>query len=403
MLSLAEATERILAEAYPLPPERIALQEAQGRVLSANQLATRKLPPWDNSAMDGFAVRSSEVPGSLPIAGVIAAGSTPENTLPVGSCLKIMTGAPVPAGADAVVMRESVEELAGQARFTDKPAPGAHIRRAGEDVEKGSLLLSAGAVLGAGELAILAAQGITHLEVFRRPRVVILSTGDELVPLGVMPRAGQIINSNNITLAAQIRDAGGIAIDAGIIGDSRRDTIRALRACIDYDLLITSGGVSVGDFDYVKDAFAEVGMKSVFWKVAIKPGKPVAFGTRQRSAGLPPQLVFGLPGNPASSLVSFELFVRPLLRKLMGHDKIQRDRVLVTLQSEITKEAGRTHFVRAQVRRDGEKLLATPLRKQGSGMLRSMISVDCLLILAAEEEKFSEGAAVPAIALRGCR
>jgi molybdopterin molybdotransferase len=264
-------------------------------------------------------------------------------------------------------------------------------------------LLSAGAVLGAGELAILAAQGITHVEVICRPRVVILSTGDELVPLGATPQEGQIINSNNITLAAQIRDAGGIAIDAGIIGDSLKDTIRALRANIDYDLLITSGGVSVGDYDYVKDALAEVGMKSVFWKVAIKPGKPVAFGTRQRSAGQPPQLVFGLPGNPASSLVTFELFVRPLLRKLLGHAQTQRDQVLVALESEITKEVGRTHFVRAQVRRHGEKLLATPLRKQGSGMLRSMISVDCLLMLAAEEEKFAAGDMVPALALRGCR
>jgi molybdopterin molybdotransferase len=353
--------------------------------------------------MDGFAVRASELPGELPIAGVVAAGATPDDTLSPGTCLKIMTGAPIPAGADAVVMREMVEEDQGRARFAETPKPGAHIRRAGEDVETGSLLLEAGSVLGPGELAILAAQGISEVEVIRRPRVVILSTGNELVPLGATPSEGQIINSNNITLAAQIRDSGAIAIDAGIVGDSLAGTIRALRAAYDYDVLITSGGVSVGDFDYVKDAFAEVGMETKFWKVAVKPGKPVAFCTRSREGGARPQLVFGLPGNPASSLVSFELFVRPLLRQMMGYKTPQRDRVQVKLESGLKKDAGRTHFVRAQVRRDGDALIATPLRKQGSGMLRSMVSVDCLLVLDAEKQVFEEGSLVPAIALRGCR
>ncbi len=402
MLSLAEAKAKIRSEAYPLEAEQVPLRQAQARILSQAQSANWQLPPWDNSAMDGFAVRGSELPGELPIAGVIAAGASPDDELAAGTCLKIMTGAPIPAGADAVVMREKVEEIEGKARFAETPKPGEHIRRAGEDVEEGSLLLEAGTLLGAGELAILAAQGISQVEVTRRPRVVILSTGDELVPLGATPKPGQIINSNNVTLAAQIREAGAIAIDGGIIGDSLKDTVRALRACIDYDLLITSGGVSVGDFDYVKDAFAEVGMETSFWKVAIKPGKPVAFGTRKRE-GRAPQLVFGLPGNPASSLVTFEVFVRPLLLQMMGHPSSERDRVEVTLSSPVKKDTGRTHFLRAQVRRDGAELVATPLRRQGSGMLRSMVSVDCLLVLPSDQQVFDEGSKVEALALRGCR
>ncbi len=403
MLSLAEASARILSKAYRLEAEEVPLLEAQGRILYSEERARWMLPPWDNSAMDGFAVRASELPGEIPIAGVIAAGATPDDKLAPGTCLKIMTGAPIPQGCDAVVMREKVEEREDKAYFSETPKAAAHIRRAGEDVEEGSLLLAANTRLGPGELSILAAQGITNVKVTRRPRVVILSTGDELVPLGASPKAGQIINSNNVTLAAQIRQAGAIAIDAGIIGDSLEDTVRALKACIDYDVLITSGGVSVGDFDYVKDAFAEVGVQTSFWKVAIKPGKPVAFGTRERGQDKAPQLVFGLPGNPASSLVAFEVFVRPLLRQLMGHPKAKRDQVQVKLSSPITKSKGRTHFVRAQVKREGEHLIASALAKQGSGMLRSMVSVDCLLVLPAEHEDYEEGAVVSAIALRGCR
>ena len=403
MLSFADATRRILEEARVLEPENLALLEAQGRVLRAAQTASRRRPPWDNAAMDGFAVRADELPGELPIAGVIAAGATADDKLEPGTCLKIMTGAPMPAGADSVIMRENVHEEHGKARFADKPTRGSHIRRAGEDVEAGSLLLPEGCLLGPGELAILAAQGITKVPVTRRPRVVILSTGDELVPLGAEPSEGQIINSNNINLAAQTREAGAIPIDAGIVADRLQDTVRGLRACSDYDVLITSGGVSVGDFDHVKTAFEEVGIQIAFWKVAIKPGKPVAFGIRERGPGSRPQLVFGLPGNPASSLVSFELFVRPLLRSMLGHGETARDRVSVKLAVTIEKAPGQTHFVRAQVQRQDDALVATPLPKQGSGMLRSMVSVDCLLILAAEERVFPAGSTVPALALRSCR
>ncbi|MBL4635171.1 MAG: molybdopterin molybdotransferase MoeA [Kofleriaceae bacterium] len=291
-------------------------------------------------------------------------------------------------------MRENVEEREASAVFAEAAQLARHIRRAGEDIEVGTLLLPAKTLLGPGELAILAAQGVTTANVHKRPRVAILSTGDELVPLGQTPKPGQIINSNNITLAAQVRQAGAIPVNAGIVPDTMKDTVRALRSLADYDILLTSGGVSVGDFDFVIDAYDSVGIANHFWKVAVKPGKPLAFGVRENG-----QLVLGLPGNPASSLVSFELFVRPLLRKLLGYANPLRPRVPVTLSEAISKKPGRTHLVRATLERQDTGLLATPLAKQGSGMHRSMACVDCFLELPLDAGDFAAGSTVNALVL----
>ncbi len=374
--------------------EQVPLEESLGRVLSEDVIATLQLPPWDNSAMDGFAMRASDTPGELSISDTIAAGRAPGSELAPGSCAKIMTGAPIPLGADSVVMRENVEERESSAVFGEAAQLARHIRRAGEDVEIGTLLLPAKTLLGPGELAILAAQGMTRAKVHKRPRVAILSTGDELVPLGQLPNPGQIISSNNITLAAQIRQTGAIPVDAGIVPDTMKDTVRALRSLEDYDILLTSGGVSVGDFDFVKDAYESVGIANHFWKVAVKPGKPLAFGVRKNG-----QLVLGLPGNPASSLVSFELFVRPLLRKLLGHANPLRPRIPVTLSEAISKKPGRAHLVRATLERHDAGLFATPLAKQGSGMHRSMACVDCFLELPLDAGDFAAGSTVNALVL----
>ncbi len=400
MLKPDDAISRILAQAEAMEEERVPLLAAQGRVLRKAQDARFALPPWDNSAMDGFAVRAAELPGELPISGVIAAGRAPGTTLVKGTCMKIMTGAPMPEGADSVVMREEVEEGDGVARFAKAPMLGRHIRRAGEDVASDSVLLPLGSLLGPGELSILAAQSISEVSVCKRPRVAILSTGDELVPLGTTPSAAQIVNSNAITLAAQVREAGGIAVDAGIVPDTLEDTVRALRSLADYDMLLTSGGVSVGDFDYVKEAYEQIGVSMDFWKVAIKPGKPLAFGLRDMRTGTRKQLVFGLPGNPASSLVSFEVFVRPALRKLMGYANEVRPRMQVKLAESIDKGKGRTNYVRAKLQATESGPVATALRKQGSGMLRSMVEVDCLLQLDADATHFPAGSLVPALSLR---
>lgn len=407
MLKPDEAIGRILAQITPMGTERTPLLAAQGRVLQAAQSARFALPPWDNSAMDGYAVRASELPGTLPISGIMAAGVSPDAELAVGTCMKIMTGAPVPRGADTVVMRENVEESstgseegASVAIFSKAPTLGRHIRRAGEDISADSELLPAGSLLGPGELAILAAQGIVDIPVCQKPRVAILSTGDELVPLGATPTDAQIISSNSTTLAAQVREAGGIAIDAGIVPDTLQATVRALRSLSDYDVLLTSGGVSVGDFDYVKEAYETIGVSMGFWKVAIKPGKPLAFGTRSMPGTSRQQLVFGLPGNPASSLVSFEIFVRPALRKLLGFAHAESPRITVTLGEDLEKGAGRTNFLRAKLSPSESGPVATMLRKQGSGMLRSMVSVDCLVELDADTTHFAAGSKVPALPLR---
>lgn len=395
MQSPEEAVTRILSHAKRLPEESLGLRDSQGRVLREDQKAIRQLPAWDNSAMDGYVIRASEVPGALPVAGVIPAGDAPTAELAVGSCMKIMTGAPVPKGADTVVMREVVTETGGIATFTETPQLGRHIRRAGEDVQVDATILRSGAVLGPGELAMLASQGIATVDVTRRPTVAILATGNELVPLGTEPKAGQLISSNSITLAAQVQAAGGLAVDAGIAEDSLESTVRALRSLADYDILLTSGGVSVGDFDYVKEAMEAVGINLDFWKVAIKPGKPLAFGVRDNG-----QLVFGLPGNPASSLVSFELFVRPAIRKLLGHPMPAQPRIPVVLESDYKKPVGRTHFVRARIEHSESGPVAVALVKQGSGMLSSMVSVDCLLEFDADKTDFPAGSTAPALMIR---
>ncbi|MCP4448101.1 MAG: molybdopterin molybdotransferase MoeA [Myxococcales bacterium] len=400
MLKADEAIGRILDLVTPMEDEVAPLLTAQGRVLRAQQDARFALPPWDNSAMDGFAVRASELPATLPISGVLAAGASPNAELASGTCMKIMTGAPVPAGADTVVMRETVVEDGKVATFAEAPTLGRHIRQAGEDVSANSVLLPSGSLLGPGELAILAAQGISEVPVCKKPRVAILSTGDELVPLGTTPKDSQIISSNSITLAAQVREAGGIPVDAGIVPDTLVATVRALRSLTDYDMLLTSGGVSVGDFDYVKEAYESIGVSMDFWKVAIKPGKPLAFGTRRIPGKTRQQMVFGLPGNPASSLVSFEVFVRPALRKLQGFSSARSPRISVTLSEDIEKGKGRTNYLRAKLRDSETGPVATTLRKQGSGMLRSMVSVDCLLELDADTTHFAAGSQVAALPLR---
>jgi molybdopterin molybdotransferase len=335
--------------------------------------------------MDGFALLSADLPGKLAVTQTIAAGAMPTRPIASGECARIMTGAPLPAGADAVVMREDVEDRQDVAVFKSSASQGQHIRKAGEDINVGESYLQQGQQVGHGELALLAAQVEDGAWVYRRPRVAVLSTGDELVPPGRTPGPGQIVNSNNLVLCAQVRAAGGIAYDAGIVPDQRQATERALRALSDYDVLLTSGGVSVGDFDYVKDAFQTVGIGIDFWKVAIKPGKPLAFGRRDG------QLVFGLPGNPASSLVSFELFVRPALRALLGDPKPLRRTTRARLGDAISKKPGRAYYIRASLEeRDGE-LWALPASTQSSGALRSMTALDGLIILPADSSDAEQG------------
>jgi molybdopterin molybdotransferase len=374
MISVEEATATILSKVAPVGEEMISLVEADGRVLTQPVIAERMLPPWDNSAMDGYAVRAAEVAVGkpLPIAATVGAGHAPP-PLPTGSVMRVMTGAPMPQGADAVVMREESEERDGQVRFTMVPAAGAHVRRAGDDVRPGTPVLLAGEPIGPGEIGLLAGLGRFLFAVHRRPRVAILSTGDELVEADRAPGPGQIIGSNGHALAALCRRAGALPTLLPIAGDDRAAIRRGLEAALTADACLSSGGVSVGDFDFVKAALDDLGVKQEFWKVAMKPGKPVAFGTRE---GRP---FFGLPGNPASSMVGFELFVRPALLRMGGHRVVERPRAKAFLDDGYRHEGKRRHYLRGLVRREGGQLHARANTRQGSGMLRSMVGVNALL------------------------
>lgn len=395
MISVSEARERIVSAMPRIGEEMVALDQAYGRIVAAAVRATRALPPYDNSAMDGFAVRSAEVPGTLPIAGTIAAGASADGVLDPGTVQRIMTGAPLPAGADAVVMRENVDDRGDHAVFAQPVRVGRDIRRAGEDIAAGEVIASPGQLIDAGLVGVLAAQGISEVPVARRPRVAILSTGDELVDVATTPGSGQIVSSNAYALAAQIREAGGEPVDAGIARDNLDDSIAKLRAALDADVLVSCGGVSVGDFDFVKEAFAATGVTVEFWKVAVKPGKPLVFG--HGPGGVP---VFGLPGNPVSAMVTFELFTRPALLAMQGAATLDRPRAPVILASAYRKDPGRAHYLRARVRRDGTNLVAEPLAKQGSGMLSSMVGIDALVEFPREAGPQPAGATVEALLLR---
>lgn len=397
MLSVAEALDRILARVRPLEAEEVPLGHARGRFLAAAITAPRALPPFDNSAMDGFAVRAADLPGELPVAGAVAAGAAPDAALQAGSALRIMTGAPIPRGADAVVIREEAEDLGDRVRIAGAAEPGQHVRRAGEDIARGAQVLAAGSRIGPGEVAVLASLGHARIPVGRRPRLAILATGDELCPLGADPRPGQIISSNEHALAAQAAEAGAEVVAASLVPDDPAATRAALAAAVaGADVVVSSGGVSVGDHDHVRAAMVAAGLAIDFWKVAMRPGKPVTFATAPGGA-----LCFGLPGNPVSSLVSFELFVRPALLALAGagaRDRL-RPRAEVVLTAPVAKSPGRAHYLRARLTRRGDLLEATPHARQGSGMLSSLIAIDALVEVAAELGDLPAGARCPALLL----
>ncbi len=394
MLSVAQAFARIHERVRLLPTETAPLRAAAHRVLATDVVAARALPPYDNSAMDGFAVRAADVPATLPIAGTVAAGDAPDAVLGAGTALRIMTGAPMPRGADCVIMREDVEDLGDSARFP-AAAAGRHIRRAGEDMAVGALAAARGTRLDAGTMGLLAALGAANVSLSRAPRVAILSTGDELVEVDVEPRPGQIVSSNEHVLAAQVTEAGGVALCKGIVRDDRRAVVAALAEALhDTDVLVTSGGVSVGDYDFVKEALSDLGIELDFWKVAMKPGKPLAFGVSGGGT-----LVFGLPGNPVSSMVVFELFVRPTLLAMQGARRLQRPRVRAVLPQGYRKSPSRAHFVCATLDWSGPEPMAQ-LRTQGSGSLSSMAGIDALVEIPAEVEQLPPGATALALLVR---
>jgi molybdopterin molybdotransferase len=392
-LAAAEALRIVLEAATPLPPETCATGDALERVLAEAVASRRTLPPFDVSAMDGYAVRAADLAGApvaLPVAFEMAAGVQPERALAPKTAARIFTGAPLPPGADAVVRQEDVEADADGARFAAAVPVGENVRPAGEDVREGEVVLEPGTRLGSAALGMLASLGRSVVAVHQRPRVAILSGGDELVEPDGDPRGGRIVASNSYSLAAQCREVGADPIYLGIARDRPEELERLLRAGLTAHVLVSSAGVSVGDRDYVRPVLEKLGCELVFWGVAIKPGYPLVFG-RFGSEG---PLVFGLPGNPVSAMVTFEQFVRPLLRKLAGHRAWFRPRIEARLAERLRKPAGRMHLVRVRLERRGDAVVATPTGNQSSGVLRSMALAHGLLVFPAEATELAAGAAV---------
>jgi molybdopterin molybdotransferase len=400
MLTPAEALARILstvAEAGLLPAERVPLAEAVGRCLAAPIRAGGPLPAFTAATMDGYALRAADARRAgarLPVAFEVAAGHPASAPLPRGACCRIFTGAPLPRGADAVEMQEEVERRGGEAIFARAAEAGRFVRPAGSDVARGAVALAAGAVLDPGAIGLAAALGQASLRVRRRPRVVILPTGDEVVPLGVRPRLGQLVESNAHALVAAVAEAGGAARRLAIAGDDPAALRAALRRARGADVLLTTGGVSVGDRDLTRQCLEAAGARLDLWKVAMRPGKPLAFGVLGRT------LVFGLPGNPASALTTFELFARPALRALAGLPGSGRVVVRGRLASAQEKPAGLTVYLRVEAIRRSDGLELRPLRTQVSGNLTSSVGVDALAVLPAGRRRLPAGALVDAILLR---
>ncbi|WP_242344567.1 molybdopterin molybdotransferase MoeA [Anaeromyxobacter terrae] len=400
MLTPAAARARILAalsDLAPLAAERVPLEGALGRALAEDLSATRDVPAFDAATMDGYALRAADAPRAgarLPIAFEVYAGRPAPGPLPAGSCCRIFTGAPVPEGADAVEMQEEVRRAGRTATFRRPAERGRFVRRAGSDVAAGAIALAAGAVVDAGVVGLAAGLGRSELAVRRRPRVAILPTGDEIVPAGRVPGPGQIHESNGPALAAAVREAGGDPLLLPIAGDTPDALARALLAARGLDALVTTGGVSVGTRDLVRGALEQAGARLDFWKVAMRPGKPFTFGRWGRTA------VFGLPGNPASALVTFELFARPALRALAGLPGAGRVIVTARLAAAQEKPAELTVYLRARVRRDRRGLVVEPLRTQLSGHLTSVAGHDALAVLPAGRSRLARGAEVQAVLLQ---
>jgi molybdopterin molybdotransferase len=402
MITHAQHLERVLAAISPLHPLELGLMDAHGCVLAEDLVAPADLPGFDNSAMDGYAVRAADVAGArqgapvvLPVTGDVAAGPASPLRVQPGVCVRIMTGAMMPAGADAVVPVEHTDGGVAQVAVHRAAAPGAHVRRAGEDVRAGEVVLSTGSHLGAVQIGLAAAVGRARLVVRPRPRVVVVSTGSELVEPGEPLSPGRIADSNSPALTAAAVEAGAIAYRVGIVPDDPRRLLSTLEdQLVRADVLVTSGGVSVGAYDVVKEVLSRLGTVQ-FDDVAMQPGKPQAFGT----IGPDATPVFGLPGNPVSALVSFEAFVRPALRKMLGAVPLERPRVRAVTTAPLASAPGKRSFLRVALGvRDGAYVV-TPVSGAGSHLLAGMSRANALAVVPEDVDLVPEGGAVEVLVL----
>jgi molybdopterin molybdotransferase len=392
MIRVAEALSHILGDVQPLGLEKVHILNALGRVIGEDIHASRDIPPKDNSAMDGYAIRAVDSleagptnPVRLRIVEDIPAGSVPRKTIGPGEAARIMTGAPLPVGADAIVRMEDTTRDGEWVTISAPSRAGHDIRMAGEDVKGGDVVIPKGELLRPAEIGMMATLGRSFIYVHQRPVVAVISTGDELVDIDEEPSPWKIINSNGYSNMSQVADCGAIPIYIGIARDKKEDLAEKFNAALRADVIVSSGGVSLGDYDFVKDVIQEPGNRMHFWQVAMRPGKPLVYG---RVHGKP---FFGLPGNPVSSMVSFEQFVRPALLKMMGHVNLYRQTIRVILGEDIAKTPGLTHFVRACVDwHDGRYRIVTT-GDQGSGILKSMVKANGLIVLPEDATAVRKG------------
>ena len=402
LVSVEDARNRVLSQVQSLAPLQLPLTDAYGCVVAQDVLATHDLPEFASSAMDGFAARASDLAGATPshprelkIVGRALIGHEPEGTVGAGETMHIATGAPVPAGADVIVPIENADIEGDElVRLLDGPAPGAHVRPRGEDVREGDVLIPVGKRLGAPELGLLASAGQSTPLVHPRPRVVVLSTGDELVPPTETPAFGQVRDANSFTIFAALREMGAMPVMAGIVRDdveSLRDTIFNFE--IQADAFISSGGVSVGERDVVKAAFFRRGDVD-FYKVAMQPGMPQGFGHVE---GKP---YFGLPGNPVSVFVSLEVFVRPAILKMMGRRHLFRPEVTARLTDQVRGPRGKLQFARVEVRHEKDGWSATPTGSRGSNLISTVARANGLAMIPAGTEAAPAGSTVQVLLFR---
>jgi len=394
-IKVDDARKIILEKIKVQGTEKVSISEALGRILSEDIIARRNNPPMDNSAMDGYALKAkdielatSENPIKLEIIEDLAAGYSPKMTIQSGQAVRIMTGAPIPEGADAVIMQEDTERNENSVQVKDKAEIRENIRDAGEDVREGETVIKKGAKLLPAHIGMMAVVGRSSVLVGRRPSVAILSTGDEIKDLDDSLSGPCIYNSNGYMLAAQVKSAGGIPSYLGIARDNEEDLMEKFNWALQCDMVVSSGGVSVGDYDLVKASLKKMGQEMLFWKVAMKPGKPLAFG---RIDTVP---IFGLPGNPVSSFVSFEQFVRPSIRKMMGASQLSHLLVQAKLTHTVHKKAGRQHFLSAYVKWENGTCTVSPTQEQGSGILKSTVNANGLLIFPLELTEMTKGTEV---------
>lgn len=398
VLSVEEAQAHILSTVRVLEPEKVPLLEAAERILAQKVVADRDIPPVTNAAMDGFALRGDDVSAGrdrFEVVGQVAAGHEAEVVVGRGQAVRIMTGAPVPEGADTVVRFERTQVEGGTVVLMDPPSPGANVRQAGEDVRRGEAVLEPGKLLRPQEIGMLAALGQLKVDVIRRPRVGILGTGDEVVPPDQEPGPSQIRDANSYTVAAQVRRYGAVPLLLGVAHDREELVREGMRSAVERgaDFIITSGGVSVGDFDLVKQVLDAEG-EMHFWSLNMKPGRPMAFG---EVGGVP---LLGLPGNPVAAMISTRLYARPALLKMQGHRDWSEATTRARLAEPIARKDGRRHYLRVRIREADAGPEAVLTGDQGSGILDSLVQADGLAVIPEDARHLPVGSEVEVILLQ---